>query len=284
MNPASRAPRVLCLAVLAAVVAACGGGGGSGGTATPVAAPAAPPAAAPRPVTKTDLEIAQLVYTDRERTPAGFQRDPPPQWSGQVATFHLKNADLAAVSPDQPRHEVCTDDWNAALAWSEQVAQSAPAYSDLVETSSTERWFEFGRVVRSTDPRYLRMRVFRCSYVDRGGVDLGADEGSAGTLNRRPIDAVALAALSEYLWQFTLYNNFGHAVLASRGKPAGGTLGHELVIASLERGTPGSCDRVVVRSWSHRADPASGALTLETEPLWSFRAREAAGTIELCPG
>jgi len=284
MSLASRALRFLCLGGLAAAVTACGGGGGSGGTAAPVAAPATAPAAAPRPVAKTDLEIAQLVYTDRERTPAGFQRDPPLPWNGQVATFHLKNADLAALTASEARHEVCTDDWNAALAWSEQVAQSAPAYSDLVETSANERWFEFGRVVRSPDPRYQRMRVFRCSYVDRGGVDLGADEGRAGTLNRRPIDATALAALSEYLWQFTLYNNFGHAVLASRGKAAGGALEHELVIASLERGATGGCDRVVVRAWTHRADPGSGALALATQSLWSFRAREGAGTIELCPG
>lgn len=284
MSLASNALRLLCLIGMAAAVAGCGGGSGSGGTATPVATPAAAQAAAPRPLSKTDLEIAQLVYTDRERTPSGFQHEPPLQWNGQVATFHLKNADLATLPPDVARHEVCTDDWNAALAWSEQVAQSAPAYSDLVETRANERWFEFGRVVRSTDPRYQRMRVYRCSYVDRGGVDLGADEGRAGTLNRRPIDATALAALSEYLWQFTLYNNFGHAVLASRGKAAGGTLEHELLIASLERGATGGCDRVVVRAWTHRADPGNGALTLATQPLWSFRARENAGTIELCPG
>lgn len=283
MSPASRALRMLCLSLLAAAVSACGGGA-SGGNGTPVAAPAPTPATAQRPVTKTDLEIAQLVYTDRERTPAGFRRDPPPQWNGQVATFHLKNADLAALSPDQPRHEVCTDDWNAALAWSEQVALAATAYSDLVETSANERWFEFGRVVRSSDPRYLQMRVFRCSYLDRGDVDLGADDGSAGTLNRRPIDAAALAALSEYLWQFTLYNNFGHAVLASRGRTTGTALEHELVIASLERGATGGCDRVVVRAWTHRADAGSGALTLATQSLWSFGARESAGAIALCPG
>lgn len=281
MIPAPRSLRVLRLSLLAVLVASCGGGG-SGGSSPPVAAPPSPPVAAPRPVAKTDLEIAQSVFTDSERTPPGFQLDPPPDWDGQVATFHLKNVDLAALPPSESRHEVCTDDWNAALAWSEQVAQAAPAYSDLAETTANDRWFEFGRVVRSADPRYQRMRIFRCSYLDRVGVDLGADAGGAGTLHRRPIDATTLAALSEYLWQFTMYNNFGHSVLASRGKAAGGPLEHELVIASLERGTAGSCDQVVVRSWTHRADPASGALTLTTQPLWSFRARQNAGTIELC--
>ena len=50
-------------------------------------------------------------------------------------------------------------------------------------------------------------------YLDRDGVELGEEAGSAGTLNQRPINGPELAALSEYLWQFTLYNNFGHVVL-----------------------------------------------------------------------
>lgn len=265
------------------LLAACGGGGAS--TPAPGAAPAPPAAQAPaRPVSQTDLEIARLVYTDAQRTPAGFYQEPDPPWIGQVATFHVKNTDLQAMPAGAARHEACTDDWNQALGWSEQVAQQAPAYSDLIETAGNDRWYEFSRVVRSDDPRYLRMRVFRCSYLDREGVELGEEAGAAGTLNQRPINGPELAALSEYLWQFTLYNNFGHAVLASRGRTLSGALQHELVIASLERGAAGTCDRIVVEAWTHSVDVGSGALTLATTPLWSFRARENAGFTELCSG
>lgn len=275
-----------CLPVLglAATLTACGGGGSGADTqaALPPAAPSAE--ATSRPVTQTDLEIARLVYSDSQRTPEGFYTEPDPGWNAQVATFHIKNSDLAALVPDAPRHEVCASDWNDALAWSEQVAQSAPAYSDLVETSDNAHWHEFTRLVRGPDPRYLRMRVYDCSYVDRAGVDIGADDGSAGVLNQRPVTAPALATLSEYLWQFTLYNNFGHAVLASRSQATGGAIGHEIVIASLERGAAGACDFITVNAWTHRADTSSGELELVTTPLWSFAARENAGFTELCDG
>lgn len=276
-----------CLPVLglAATLAACGGGGGSGPAVPSAAPPAVPPAeATSRPVTQTDLEIARLVYSDSQRTPAGFYSEPDPGWNAQVATFHIKNSDLAALAPDAPRHEVCASDWNEALAWSEQVAQSAPAYSDLVETGGNDHWHEFTRLVRGPDPRYLRMRVYDCGYVDRNGVDIGADDGIAGVLNQRPVTAEALASLSEYLWQFTLFNNFGHAVLASRGQAAAGAIEHALMIASLERGGAGACDLITINAWTHRADPSSGALALATTPLWSFAARENAGFTELCDG
>ncbi len=268
-------------ALAAAVLSACGGGGG-GGDAAPT-----PTASAPsRPVTKSDLQIAQSVYGSGPRTPVGFYSDPPPSGHGYVATMHLKNADVdaAAVAP-QPLYELCTDDWNQAFDWSELGAQNAPQYSDLVETNEDPRYFEFGRVRQGDPPFYVRSRVFKCTYLDRADTNLRAAAGAAGKLNRRPLTASELRDLSEYLWQFTQYNNVGYAVIESGGAATAASLSHTLHIGKLARGgISASCDRVEVIAWRHTLDTTTGTLQLEATTLWSFGAHESAGVVSLCSG
>jgi hypothetical protein len=269
------------LAALAAcVLSACGGGGGDSSAPAPTAS------APPRPVTQSDLQIAQSVYGTGPRTPAGFYSDPPPSGHDYVSTMHLKNADIdaAAVAP-QPLYELCTDDWNQALSWSELGAQNSPQYSDLVETNDDPRFFEFGRVRQGDPTFYVRARVFKCAYLDRAAANLRADAGPAGTLNRRPLTATELRDLSEYLWQFTKYNNVGYAVLESGGSSTSTTLSHTLHIGVLARGgISGTCDRVDVIAWRHTLDTTTGTLQLEVTTLWSFGAREQASAVSLCAG
>ena len=274
--------------VLIGTLAACGGGGA--GDSPPAASAPAPGVAPSQPVARavpeSDLDIARRVYAGAARTPEGFYQEPQAPWTGQVTTAHLKNGDLETLAEGEPRRELCTDDWNEALAWSEQAAARLPAASDLVETGGNERWFEFTRALRTVEPSYSRQRVFRCAYLDRSGVDLDRPSGHAGRLNVRPLDAAALALASEYLWQFTSFNNFGHAVLASRAAGAGREApAHEIVIASLRRAEAATdCDEIAVHAWTHAADATNGALTLDDRLLWRFAARERAGVIELCAG
>jgi len=267
------------LAALAAVVlSACGGGGGDSSAPTPSAS------APPRPVIQSDLQIAQSVYGLGPRTPVGFYSDPAPSGHDYVSTMHLKNADVdaAAVTP-QPLYELCTDDWNQALAWSELGAQNAPQYSDLVETNDDPRYFEFGRVRQGDPTFYVRARVFKCTYLDRAAANLRALAGPAGTLNRRPLTAAELRDLSEYLWQFTTYNNVGYAVLGSGGSATATALSHTLHLGVLARsGISSSCDRVDVVAWRHTMDTTTGTLQLAATTLWSFGARESAGVVSLC--
>ena len=39
--------------------------------------------------------------------------------------------------------------------------------------------------------------------------------GAAGIMNQRPLTAVELEKLAEYLWQFTMFNNSDYAVESS---------------------------------------------------------------------
>jgi hypothetical protein len=270
----------IALTAMTLALSGCGGGNADGASS-----PAASTAAAPRPVTQSDLDIARGVYGGASRTPADFHVDPAPSSPGYVSTTHLKNSDIeaaGAVAP-QPLHELCTNDWNEALAWSEEAASRAAPYADLVETTEAARYFEFGRVRRGDPQFYLRVRVFRCAYLDRSTADLRAASGPAGRLNLRPLSGEELRTLSEYLWQFTPYNNFGHVVLRSSGAATSAGLSHTLHLASLTRGgLSAACDRISVIAWRHDLNAATGAVELNVDTLWTFGARENAGVAELC--
>jgi len=102
-------------------------------------------------------------------------------------------------------------------------------------------------------------------------------------LNRPSPTAADVKELAEYLWQFTWYNNYGNAVLASSSLTANGTLEHTLIIASLVRAsTSEACDRIDIVRWIHSVDAVTGAITRRLEPVRSVYARESAGSSTLC--
>jgi hypothetical protein len=267
-------PPLLRLAGLLWVIAlltACGGGSAE-------SPPATQAATANSVVPQTDLEIATLIYSDSQRTPAGFNLDTDPAFWGYVSTTHLKTRDLNASAVLQ--YELCSDDYNQALSWSETANSNSGDNASLLTTSTTDAYFQFDRLRNSTPQGYLRQRVYRCSYLSRNTVDLLASEGDAGILNVRPLDASTLQALSEYLWQFTSYNNFGNVVLLSRGTSGTNVLRHTLYMASL---TPGaSCDTITLNEWQHTLDTTTGDLSLSITPLSSFGARQSGNSVSLC--
>jgi hypothetical protein len=254
-------------------------GGGTAGTTATAVTPVSPAAAVG--VALNNLQIAEQLYADSARTPAGFYADPAPSGQLYVSTRHLRNSDLGIAQA--AGQELCSDDWNQALSWSEQAANRAAAYANLVATDDNSRYFEFDRVLPG-DPQILqRGRVYHCRYLDRSGSDSTSAVGPAGTLNLRPLDAVALRQLSEYLWQFTSYNNSGSAVLTSSGVQQAGTLRHTLVIATLQgNATQSGCERVDVVGWWHSLDLSTGALLRGADVLWSFGARRSSGIVESC--
>lgn len=261
-------------AALIASLCACGGGGSPGSGQEPQSA---------RPVTQSDLEIAQLLYTDSARTPPGFYSEPAPT-TAYSTTFHIKNADLAPpATATEPVFEMCTDDWNQALDWSEVVASSQPIYSDLAATETTEHYYEFVRTPRSATLGTQQMRVYRCAFLDRAGADITRITGSAGRINKRPLTSVEVKWTLEYLWRFSVYNNVDIAVLKSAPTAGAVSPTHELTLAQLVPGAGANgCDRVRIFAWSYRADATSGDLVSEQRDLWSFDSRHDNGTTLLC--
>jgi hypothetical protein len=271
---------------------ACGGGGSasapapSGNSQPATVTPAPVVVNTPPPANTADLDLAARLYKGDARTPSGFDvEDRPANVMGTIATRHLKNTDLAggpqAISPI---YEVCTNDLAQAIDWSERQATWQGQYSDLVEVRSDARMFEIVRVPRADVSAMLRHRVFRCDYVDRSSTDLRTDAGAAGSMNQRPLTAVELEKLAEYLWQFTLFNNSDYAVESSSTSASGSILTQTIRMGQLVRGVSGACDTVQLMDWTHTMNSSDGSLTRALSNVRSYKVKSSTGGAESCTG
>jgi hypothetical protein len=282
------------LAILASVatLAACGGGGGGGASAPAATTPpqnvTAPPPAAPAPPSTlaADMALADRLYKGDARTPAGFDVEArPASVTGTLSTRHLKNTDFATGPQSaSPTFEVCTNDLAQAIDWSERLATWQGQYSDLVEVKSDTRMFELVRVPRADVTAMVRHRVFRCDYLDRSSTDLRADVGAAGSMNQRPLNADELESLSEYLWQFTMFNNSGYAVESSTRSASGNTLMQTIRMGQLVRGAAGACDTVQLVDWTHTMSSGNGSLTRSLANVRTFQVTSVSSAAQSCAG
>jgi len=231
-----------------------------------------------------DLSLASRLYKGNERTPAGFDVEArPTNVVGTLSTRHLKNTDLAAgPQAAGPTFEVCTNDMAQAIDWSERQASWQGQYSDLVEVRSDAHMFEVVRVPRADVTAMLRHRVFRCDYLDRSNTDLRTDVGAAGSMNQRPLTADELETLSEYLWQFTMFNNSDYAVESSTRSASGDTLTQTIRMGQLVRGASGSCDTVQLVDWTHTMNTVNGSLTRSLTNVRTFQVKSAGSVAQSC--
>jgi len=283
--------RNLLVLVSLASLAACGGGGGAAGnppasTNSQPATVTPPPVVTPPSTLAADLSLASRLYKGDERTPGGFDVEArPASVLGTLSTRHLKNTDLA-TGPQAagPTFEVCTNDMAQAIDWSERQATWQGQYSDLVEVKNDTRMFELVRVPRADVTAMVRHRVFRCDYLDRSSTDLRADVGAAGSMNQRPLNADELESLSEYLWQFTMFNNSDYAVETSTRSTSGNTLTQTIRMGQLVRGVAGSCDTVQLVDWTHTMNSVNGSLTRSLTNVRTFQVTSASSAAQSCAG
>jgi len=261
--------RRLAAPMTLSVLAACGGGGSS----------VEPQQSADSIV--DDLSIAQSVYDAERRTPPEFLSDPTDYPGLSEFRFHVVAQDVGLAAATDMRFEACTDDPVTAELWSAQASAGRGLASTMTASRNTDWFFQVDRVL-DTDPTAVAVaRVFRCAALDRGTLD---DAGSAGQLNRAPVTAGDLRYVSEYLWQFSIFNNALQAVISSRAAPGDGVLNHDLIRAAAEVGAGvNGCDRIDLYRWRHSVDPNNGTLTEETVWLRSFDAQQSAGNVSLCP-
>jgi hypothetical protein len=277
--------------LLSLSLVACGGGGGSSAPAS--SSPqnvTAPPVSSPPPSQPStgaaDLALATRLYKGDERTPTGFDVETrPASVSGTVSTRHLKNTDFATgPQAASPTYEVCTNDMAQALDWSERQSSWNGQYSDLAEVRGDAHMFEIIRVPRADNTAMLRHRVFKCDYLDRSSSDLRVDNGAAGAMNQRPLTADELEALSEYLWQFTLYNNADYAVESSARSVTGNELKQTIRLGQLVRGANGGCDTVQLRDWTHTMNTVDGTLSRALTDVRTYQVKSTGGVVQACTG
>jgi hypothetical protein len=286
--------RNLLLLLSLATLTACGGGGGGSAGGSPAPSSSQQPAAvtpspavpAPAPVNTADLDLAERLYAGTARTPEGFDVESrPSNVTGTLATRHLKNTDLATGPQAMgASYEMCTNDLAQAIEWSEKQATWQGQYSDLAEVGNDARYFELVRVPRADVTAMIRHRIFRCDYLDRAGSDLRSDSGAAGAMNQRPLTAVELEKLAEYLWQFTMFNNSDYAVESSSTVVNGNQLVQTIRMGQLVRGSAGTCDTVLVSDWTHTMSTIDGSLSRALSETRSFKVKGNSSGVESCAG
>lgn len=256
----------LAATLVVASLTACGGGG----------------SAPEQPVAETannDLDIAARVYSAEQRTPTGFLQDPTSYPGLSEFKFHVSNADLAPIGTGV-RFEACALDSLTALDWSAVASQARGLASISTSTSETEWYFQIDRALDSDPSSMVVARIFRCSALDRSARD---EAGAAGAINRAPVGAADVRFVSEYLWQFSLYNNALHAIVASEPASEPGLLHHDLIRAEAVVGAGvDGCDRIDLYRWRHTVDTATGELSESETFIRSFSARFENAVASVC--
>ncbi|MEO0575911.1 MAG: hypothetical protein AAF004_10640 [Pseudomonadota bacterium] len=227
-----------------------------------------------------DIRLASRLYTGTPRTPETFLSEPSQYPDRSEFKFHVSNNDIGASPDSAVRFEVCSDDFAQALQWSAVSADARALSSALTATYETSWYFQFDRDVNSAEPAMVVNRVFKCAALDRSTRDTS---GNAGVINMAPVTSEDLRFVSEYLWQFSVYNNALHVVIESLGEAQGGQMQHVIKRARLlpSAGAVQGCDRVELWDWTHRI-AANGALTETDLLVRDFDVRRDSGVVELC--
>ena len=268
---------VVAIGCLSMLVAACGSDSADPAPATEAAGPQV------GRMLPSDAVIMTKVYEPAITLPDGFYVDPRHEAVTSSTIHHIKSNVLA--SADQT-YELCTDDIAVALNWSEIDNAQRVTRGALVATEENDMYYEFVRMLDGLPDWVGYSRVFKCSYVDRSGSQFGALSGPAGRLTKQPFAVGDVRRLSEYLWGFSQYRNYGNVVLQSESFADSGRVGHTLTLATLRRGAGSvdGCDVVDVVDWELSAAMADGQMQSTLRTLFSFETRWNAGYPELCGG
>lgn len=230
-----------------------------------------------------EMVIAKALYFDK-RTPDGFYKESVPNDAFYSVT-HVKNTSLLPVADRAglPVHELASNDFSEALLWSDKAAKYQPSYSQLAGNSETMLYYQFTRFDPAS-PQFINMhRVFKASVLDRSGVDRNDENASyKGRITMPNLTADKVKLIIEYLWMFTLSNNYRNAILESYTTETETEFVHIMKQAQLKLNYNSGCDDVEVYDVRYRIPKDSGFIWKEKVLTDSFRAKRTDSYLEIC--
>lgn len=257
------------------VLSACGGG----------AATSDSPASnnvQPLKFIPSNENIIAAVYDSTYAVPADFFIDERADTPQSYTLYHVKDASVS--------YELCTDDFAEALSLEEADNLNRPVNGYFVGTYENDKYFEIiralsypddiGNVSDDTSPGFSR--IFKCSSINRNGVDRNLRNGYGGTLNTSPLSVDNVRDFAEYLWQFTYFETSQRKVLDSFSAEHSDAYEHTLLLAFVINQGFGQCDRIEVVDWVFSADKSTGEIIRDFRFLFSIEAQLADGIPEQC--
>lgn len=227
-------------------------------------------------------EIIEKAYDNSYNVPEGFLVDERANITRSYTMYHVKDTSVS--------YELCSDDHAEAAAWESADNESRSVNGVYVDSYENDRYFEFirelaypngiGNITDPTSPGFSR--VFRCSYVNRNGVDRNLRDGYAGTLNVQPLTEDAISTFVEYMWQFTFFWPARKTVLESFSDERTDAYQHTLMLAFITNQGFENCDLVEIVDWIFSVNKENGHVTKEFRLLYSFEAQNVNGIPRLC--
>ena len=241
-------------------------------------------ASAPEFGSEYEYDIGRLVYESSYTVPAGFLIDSRADTPGSYTIHHVKD--------ESTSFEVCTNDRQQAATLESIDNTSRSVSGVLVETFENEMFYEFvrnleypagvGNAPGETVPGFSR--VFKCSYVDRSGVDRNLRDGYGGQLNVVPLDAINAKAFVEYLWQFAFFWPAQTKVISSQTVESVGSIRHTLSLAFVYSQGVELCDRIEIVDWTFSISRSDGLVSKSFTPVHVFEAENVNGSVRVCVG
>lgn len=254
------------VALCCSALVACQGGGSND-------APMVPVAAVQTRLFPSDGEILAKTYDPLFQVPDNFLVDERAGTLQSISVHHVKN--------DSGDYELCSDDFTQALAWETTDNENAPVPGAFTGSVETDKYFEFmrdlvsgngiGNVTNPTSTGFAR--VFKCTYVNRDGVDRHSRDGDAGTLNTAELTTDVIRDFTEYMWQFTFFWPASKTVLESFTAETTSAFQHTLLLSLLTSRGADQCDLIEVVDWIFSVDKDSGQITKEFMPIYELEAK-----------
>ena len=228
--------------------------------------------------TTADMEIAAALYFD-QRTPDDFYKEDYQDDKFYLAS-HVKNIDLLPIVDRQgvTVFELTSDDFTEAMNWSEQSAVFQASYKQLVDNSETLLYRQFTRVDPAAPQFVYLNRVLKASVLDRNGVD----DDYKGRITLTNMTAADVKFIIEYLWTFTIDNNYGNAVLSSSLTETVDTFVYVMQQASLTSSFDDSCDAIEVYDVRYTVPKASGFIWKDEVLEREISAKRSGDFLEIC--
>lgn len=229
-------------------------------------------------------QVLSKAYDNSYQTPAQFYVDERAATLGSYSVYHVKDVSVS--------YEICSDDFNEALALEAADNASRSVNGDLVTTIENSRYFEFVRelsypdsIGNIADPTSQGFsRIFKCSYINRDGADRNLRNGFAGKLNASPLAENVVKTYSEYMWQFTFFWPARPKVLNSYSAETEDGFQNTLQLILVTNQGVSSCDLIEVIDWEFSANKTTGQVTKRFRKLYEIEAQLVDGSPQECAG
>ncbi len=260
--------RFLSVGLFALLLSACGGGSDSLSKDKNTISSAA----------TVDMAIASALYFD-QRTPEDFYKE---EYQGDkfYTANHVRNIDLIPIAdrPGVSVFELTSDDFNEAMNWSEQSATFQDLYKQLVDNSETLLYHQFTRVDPAA-PQFVHLnRVLKASALDRNGVN----DNYKGRITLANMTAADVKLIIEYLWTFTIDNNYGNAVLSTSITETADEFVYIMQQARLNSSFDDSCDVIKLYEVHYTVPKASGFIWKNKMLEREIFAKRSGDFLEVC--